>query len=55
MNWNVDELKERGYNVGSILRVYMVNFITYDEAEVFPGPKLNVVIGPNGKITKIFQ
>ena len=26
----------------------MVNFITYDEAEVFPGPRLNVVLGPNG-------
>jgi chromosome segregation ATPase len=26
----------------------MVNFITYDDAEVFPGPRLNVVLGPNG-------
>jgi len=37
-----------GYRVGSIYRVKMKNFLTYDECEVFPGPKLNVVIGPNG-------
>lgn len=46
--WDIDELRSRGFSIGSIVRVYMVNFITYDEAEVFPGPKLNVVIGPNG-------
>lgn len=33
---------------GSIVRVGMLNFLTYDECEVFPGPKLNVVLGPNG-------
>jgi recombinational DNA repair ATPase RecF len=26
----------------------MVNFLTYDECEVFPGPRLNIVLGPNG-------
>ena len=26
----------------------MKNFLTYDSCEVFPGPKLNVVLGPNG-------
>jgi chromosome segregation ATPase len=26
----------------------MKYFLTYDEAEVFPGPRLNVVLGPNG-------
>lgn len=26
----------------------MHNFLTYDEVEVFPGPKLNVLLGPNG-------
>ena len=42
------ELQGRGYRTGSVVRVKMVNFITYDEAEVFPGPRLNVVLGPNG-------
>lgn len=37
-----------GFRVGSIYRVRMYNFLTFDECEVFPGPKLNVVIGPNG-------
>eukprot|EP01039_Chlorochromonas_danica_P006137 gene6137-6757_t len=37
-----------GYRRGSILRVRMKNFLTYDDCEVAPGPKLNVVIGPNG-------
>lgn len=37
--------REKGYRNGSILRIKMVNFLTYDECEVFPGPKLNVVIG----------
>jgi structural maintenance of chromosomes protein 5 len=44
----LEELKARGYRPGSIVRVKMVNFITYDDAEVFPGPRLNVVLGPNG-------
>jgi recombinational DNA repair ATPase RecF len=26
----------------------MKNFLTYDDAEVFPGPHLNMLIGPNG-------
>jgi chromosome segregation ATPase len=30
------------------VRVKMKNFLTYEEAEVFPGPRLNVVLGPNG-------
>ena len=24
------------------------NFLTYDDAEVYPGPRLNIVLGPNG-------
>lgn len=39
---------ELGYIRGSIIRVRMKNFLTYDDCEVTPGPKLNVVIGPNG-------
>uniref|UniRef100_A0A7S1BU77 Structural maintenance of chromosomes protein 5 n=1 Tax=Corethron hystrix TaxID=216773 RepID=A0A7S1BU77_9STRA len=36
------------YRGGSILRVKMENFLTYDFVEFFPGPRLNVVVGPNG-------
>ncbi len=39
---------QKGFRVGSIYRVFVMNFLTYDECEIFPGPKLNVVIGPNG-------
>lgn len=43
-----EKLQFQGFKPGSIVRVKMMNFLTYDECEVFPGPKLNVVIGPNG-------
>ncbi|KAL7273372.1 Structural maintenance of chromosomes protein 5 [Rhizina undulata] len=33
---------------GSIVRVKLKNFVTYSQVEVFPGPSLNMVIGPNG-------
>ncbi|XP_063068342.1 structural maintenance of chromosomes protein 5 [Engraulis encrasicolus] len=33
---------------GSIYRIRMQNFLTYDLAEVFPGPNLNMIIGANG-------
>ena len=33
---------------GAIVRVKLTNFITYTSAEFFPGPGLNMVIGPNG-------
>jgi hypothetical protein len=33
---------------GSIVRVKLKNFVTYAAAEFFPGPKLNMIIGPNG-------
>ena len=46
--WDVDGLKEIGYRVGSLVRVLMKNFLTYDDGEVFPGPRLNVILGPNG-------
>ncbi|KAJ5141660.1 hypothetical protein N7476_004484 [Penicillium atrosanguineum] len=37
-----------GYKAGAIVRIKMLNFVTYTSAEFFPGPKLNMVIGPNG-------
>lgn len=46
--WEVDECFNLGFRQGSILRVGMLNFLTYDDGEVFPGPRLNVVLGPNG-------
>lgn len=44
----LDPARVGEYKPGSILRVKMVNFLTYKEAEVCPGPRLNVVCGPNG-------
>lgn len=37
-----------GYKPGSIVRIKLTDFVTYTSAEFFPGPKLNMVIGPNG-------
>ncbi|KIO22019.1 hypothetical protein M407DRAFT_28434 [Tulasnella calospora MUT 4182] len=38
-----------GYVAGSIVRVKLWNFQTYEgPAEVFPGPYLNLLLGPNG-------
>ncbi|KAL1960517.1 hypothetical protein VTO42DRAFT_7816 [Malbranchea cinnamomea] len=33
---------------GAIVRVKLSDFVTYTSAEFFPGPRLNMVIGPNG-------
>ncbi|RVX66141.1 hypothetical protein B0A52_09870 [Exophiala mesophila] len=33
---------------GAIVRIKMINFVTYTSAECRPGPNLNMVIGPNG-------
>ncbi|KAJ5632689.1 hypothetical protein N7490_009028 [Penicillium lividum] len=38
----------KGYKPGAIVRIKVTNFVTYTSAEFFPGPKLNMVIGPNG-------
>lgn len=37
-----------GYIPGSIVRIQLRNFVTYDFAEFRPGPYLNMIIGPNG-------
>ena len=47
-HWEFEKLKDMGFKRGMLLRVKMVNFLTYDDCEVFPGPKLNVILGPNG-------
>ena len=38
----------RKHQPGSIVRVKLANFVTYTAVEFFPGPSLNMVIGPNG-------
>ena len=43
-----DELHKNAYQPGSIVRVKLTDFVTYTSAEFFPGPNLNMVIGPNG-------
>jgi predicted ATPase len=45
---DVNLIKKKGYRNGSVLRVRMHNFLTFDDCEVFPGPRLNVILGPNG-------
>ncbi|KAJ7619283.1 P-loop containing nucleoside triphosphate hydrolase protein [Roridomyces roridus] len=37
-----------GYIPGSIVRIHLRDFVTYDEVEFRPGPYLNMIIGPNG-------
>ncbi|KAL0466634.1 P-loop containing nucleoside triphosphate hydrolase protein [Neurospora intermedia] len=37
-----------GFQPGAIVRVKLKDFVTYNEAEFFLGPSLNMVIGPNG-------
>lgn len=39
---------QKAHQPGSIVRVKLINFVTYDLVEFFPGPSLNMVIGPNG-------
>eukprot|EP00051_Salpingoeca_urceolata_P001875 m.44782 g.44782 ORF g.44782 m.44782 type:complete len:1069 (+) comp11735_c0_seq1:335-3541(+) len=36
------------FQEGAVVRVKLKNFVTYTDVEVYPGPNLNVVIGPNG-------
>ncbi|PHH63545.1 hypothetical protein CDD81_5732 [Ophiocordyceps australis] len=36
------------FQPGAIVCVRVENFVTYEKAEFFPGPHLNMVIGPNG-------
>ncbi|KAL4076371.1 hypothetical protein J3A83DRAFT_2194372 [Scleroderma citrinum] len=37
-----------GFIPGSILRIQLSNFVTYDWVEFRPGPYLNMILGPNG-------
>ncbi|KAI8988304.1 P-loop containing nucleoside triphosphate hydrolase protein [Mycotypha africana] len=42
------EFGDDGYVEGSIVKMILVNFVTYDYCEIFPGPQMNMIIGPNG-------
>ncbi|KAK8858466.1 hypothetical protein IAR55_002693 [Kwoniella newhampshirensis] len=42
------ERGDDGYVAGSITRIKMTNFMTYDHVEFSPGPHLNMILGPNG-------
>ncbi|TFK43988.1 P-loop containing nucleoside triphosphate hydrolase protein [Crucibulum laeve] len=37
-----------GYIPGSITRIQVRNFVTYDYVQFRPGPYLNMIVGPNG-------
>ncbi|KAH9833821.1 uncharacterized protein C8Q71DRAFT_772688 [Rhodofomes roseus] len=37
-----------GFIPGSIVRIKLENFVTYDAVEFRPGPYLNMIFGPNG-------
>jgi chromosome segregation ATPase len=30
------------------MKIALTNFVTYDYCEIFPGPQMNMIIGPNG-------
>ncbi|KAM0753987.1 P-loop containing nucleoside triphosphate hydrolase protein, partial [Meredithblackwellia eburnea MCA 4105] len=36
------------FATGSIVRITLHNFLTYDQCVFYPGPHLNVILGPNG-------
>ncbi len=38
----------RRFVPGSIVRIQLRNFLTYDWVEFQPGPYLNMIFGPNG-------
>ncbi|XP_046972426.1 structural maintenance of chromosomes protein 5 [Vanessa cardui] len=41
-------VNNNGVIPGCIYRIYLKNFVTYDEIELYPGTSLNLIIGPNG-------
>lgn len=36
------------FKPGAIVRVSVEKFVTYEKADFFPGPHLNMIVGPNG-------
>eukprot|EP00300_Choanocystis_sp_HF-7_P009322 c16372_g1_i3.p1 GENE.c16372_g1_i3~~c16372_g1_i3.p1 ORF type:complete len:1045 (+),score=294.87 c16372_g1_i3:40-3135(+) len=39
---------QQEFTPGKIISVKMTNFLTYDDAVLYPGPYMNLIIGPNG-------
>lgn len=37
-----------GFRKGNIVRVQMKNFLTFTNTVIHPGPRMNVILGPNG-------
>ncbi|CAN8071545.1 unnamed protein product [Agarophyton chilense] len=37
-----------GFRRGNLLRVQMKNFLTFSDTTILPGPRMNLIIGPNG-------
>lgn len=37
-----------GFRKGNIVRVQMINFLTFSDTVIHPGPRMNVILGPNG-------
>ena len=48
LNRHANTTGPNGFKPGAIVRIKLNDFVTYSSAEFFPGPKLNMVIGPNG-------
>ncbi|MCJ1308741.1 Structural maintenance of chromosomes protein 5 [Agyrium rufum] len=48
MSASLPEAAVMEHQPGSIVRIKLTNFVTYSAVEFFPGPSLNMVIGPNG-------
>ncbi|KAJ3144260.1 Structural maintenance of chromosomes protein 5 [Geranomyces variabilis] len=48
VNGKQETEEEARFPAGSIVRIRLRNFITYDSVEFRPGPNLNMIIGPNG-------
>lgn len=40
--------EDKRFVEGSIIRITMKNFLTYDFSVVYPGPNLNMIVGANG-------
>lgn len=40
--------EEQPFAPGAIVRIKLLNFVTYTSTEFKPGPSLNMIIGPNG-------
>ncbi|EKC98079.1 nucleus protein [Trichosporon asahii var. asahii CBS 8904] len=43
-----DVIPSADYVAGSVVRIKLKNFMTYDFVEFHPGPHLNMILGPNG-------